>query len=79
MSRTIGERLRGRSTAGDRGNLPNIMAVAEGWETAGVAVSGCVAAVAVGAAAGAFRRAVAGEASCATACQNVVSDVFRMR
>ena len=62
-----GERLRGRSTAADRRNLPYIMAVAEGRETAGVAVSGCVTAVAVGAAAGSFRRAVAGEAGRAAA------------
>jgi len=55
------------------------MAVTEGRETAGVAVSGCVAAVAVGTAAGAFLRAVAGEASCTAACQNVVSGAFRMR
>ena len=79
MSRTIGERLRGRSTTANRRNLPYIMAVAEGRETAGVAVSGCVTAVAVGAAAGSFRRAVASEASCAATCQNVVSEVFRMR
>lgn len=62
-----GGRLRGRSTWVNRRNLPHIMAVAERRLTAGVAVSGCVAAVAIGAAAGAVLRAVAGEASGAAA------------